>query len=286
MPTYQALILSVISMIVSGVVWFVAVKPIRELGNVRALFLFELAGIPMFLIFIPFRPHVVVPPTFNLIFLVGAFEALIMLFLFHANKIGEAAIVNPVSKAAFLFTTILAIIFLHEIPNTFGFLGLIGVLAGVTLISLNIGLLRKTKSVQLFNGVPHALVFAIGDGTYFLWVSILARQNGWFYTALGIRIAISIVMLAILVFKKNNIWQVFKNVPWKWMLPAALGDVIAFSFYNIAVSGYQVAYVTIITSASVLVTVTLAVIFLKEKLRLYQIFGLALVVLGLVALQF
>src|SRR2546429_6965180 len=285
MPALTALILSTISMIVSGIVWFVAVKPIRQLGNLLALFLFQLLGIPLFFVFIPFMPHVSTPPALPQIFLAGAFCAVLMLFLFHANKIGEAAIVNPVSRASVLVTTLLGIFFLHEMPNLFGFIGLVGVLGGIILLSLNLEALRNTKSLQLFNGVPHALIFALGIGFYFLWISVLARQDGWFYTALGIRVSVTLVTLAALIVTKQNIRQVFRDVPWKWMLVAAFGDVIAFSFYSIAVSGYQVAYVTIITSASVLITALLAMIFLKEKLQPYQIFGLTIVVLGLIALQ-
>lgn len=65
----------------------------------------------------------------------------------------------------------------------------------------------------------------------------------------------------------------------------ALVDTAGFTAYNFAVTKYEVSYVTAIVAGSSLVTILLAYIFLKERLKLLQKIGAVMVVFGIIGLQ-
>jgi drug/metabolite transporter (DMT)-like permease len=77
----------------------------------------------------------------------------------------------------------------------------------------------------------------------------------------------------------------FAGVPWRWLVPAALGDVLGFALFNLAVTAGDVSYVTAILSGQSIVTVGLSCLFFGERLRGYQIAGIALVLAGLISAQ-
>ena len=75
------------------------------------------------------------------------------------------------------------------------------------------------------------------------------------------------------------------KIPWKLLLAAGILDVVAFTTYNMAVSKYDVSFVSVISSASPLVTVVLASIVFKEVTTTVQKIGIALIILGVIGLQ-
>ena len=89
----------------------------------------------------------------------------------------------------------------------------------------------------------------------------------------------------ILCVQKRNIIKIFTHVPWKWVVPAALFDVLGFSLLNVALARYEVSYVAAILTAAPVVSTSLAMIFLKEKLQFYQWIGFLLVLGGIVSLN-
>lgn len=141
---------------------------------------------------------------------------------------------------------------------------------------------------MLLAGVVPALISALGTGVYFVGVGKSAREVGWFLTAIGIRVIMSIALGLSLGIRKVVRTQVATNgaVPWIFLVAAVVFDVLGFSLYNIAVQSHHVSYVSAITSAASLVTILLSWLCLKEKLARYQLAGALLIVAGLVLVQF
>lgn len=65
----------------------------------------------------------------------------------------------------------------------------------------------------------------------------------------------------------------------------ALLDVIATTGYNLAVSRYEVSYVSVISSASPLVSVVLASVLFKDRTDIIQKAGIFLIIAGIMGLQ-
>lgn len=277
------LLVSLASMATGGLTWIFATKATRDMGPLKSMFLFQLIGVPLFIFLFPFAPHVQ-HVNYLAIGLIGMSETFALLLLFYALQVGEAAVVLPTTDFYALISAILGIVFLHESLYLFKIIGMIAIFVGVILIGFKLNELRKSKSVKVYKGILPALLMAVGTGVYFYFVTISSRESGWLATALGIRIAISLTCYVLLLFRgqTGNMWR---GVTWRFLIPAALCDVVSFSLYSLAVSFAELSYVTIIYSTQSVLTVILAYFFLKETLNKYQIAGLIIVVVGLIFLQ-
>jgi len=202
---------------------------------------------------------------------------------FYALKIGKLAIVVPISQANVLVTIGLAVIFLQDVIYPLKVFGIVAIVVGVIFLGFNLKSIDNTLS--LYKGVFPALISSIGLGLFAFFLSISSRINGWYYTSLGVRIIIPSTVLVILCVQKRNIIKIFTHVPWKWVIPAGFFDVLGFSLLNFALARYEVSYVAAILTAAPVVSTSLAMIFLKEKLQLYQWIGFLLVLGGIVSLN-
>lgn len=279
----QAFFISLIPAVAWGIMWFFVTKAIRDMEVFQSQFLFQLVGIPLLLLLLPFIPHTI--STFNLPLLIGLgiLETFVLTLYFYALKIGELAIVGPINNVNILITVCLAVVFLHDSIYPLKVFGIIAVLIGVILLGLKLQTIKK--GVSLYKGVAPALLSTIGTGTYLFFVSISSRINGWYYTSLGIRVVMPITILAIFFIQKKGIISIFQKVPWKYVFLAAFFDVLAFSTFNFALTRYEVSYVAVISAATPIVSTLLAVIILKEKLKSYQIIGFFLVIVGIISLN-
>jgi drug/metabolite transporter (DMT)-like permease len=277
------LLVSLVPTLSWGIMWLFVKQATKKLEVFQSQFLIQILGIPLLLLLLPFVPSV--PSSFNLTLLLGLgiFETFVLTLYFYALKIGDLSIIGPLKGIKILFTVLLAALFLHESIYPLKIMGMVGVLVGVTFLGINFE--RKFTRTSLSKGVVPALISAAGTGVYFFFTSISSRLNGWYYTSLGIRLVIPLTIMCLFLIQKRNIRQVFQNVPWQLISWAAFFDVLAFSTFNYALNLYDVSYVTVVVSASPAISSLLAVMYLKEKLKIYQIIGIIIVVFGVIALS-
>ncbi len=256
----------------------------KRIGAVATLLLSQGLGIPLFIFLIPFMPPIPDQTHIPAILGIGiAFTFVYLLFL-QATKIGSVAVVGTINQLYMVVTTILGILLLSESTTPWKLLGLLLMFVGVVLLGFqkpnkNIG------SIQLLSGVPYALISAFGTGIYLFTIAITSRTDGWFLTALFIRVAITATTMTILLLRHFDFSSLLKKAPWKLLIFAGACDVGAFSLYNYVLSTYEVSTVTIITASQSAFIALLSWKFLKEKLSKQQILGLIVVLFGLVSLQ-
>ncbi len=276
-------LLSLSAMVCWGILYFLNAKLSRSIGPLVTLFLFELLGIPLLLIIAPFFLESVTMRGILTLTSLGIFDTFIWLIFLYATTIGFLPLVTVLGDIYIVITTALGVLLLHESFSIYKGLSVFMVLFGAIFLSVNLRLFLKTRKNMLFNGALPALISAIGVGLYLFLVTPAVRSFGWFNSSLIIRIAITLFTLIIILWRKIPIkWS---KIPWKIAFGAAFVDVVGFILYNIAVQKYEVSYITIITSASSLVTVFLSYIFLKEKLTKPQLIGVLLVICGIILLQ-
>lgn len=280
--SFQALLISLVPVFSWGIMWFFVTKATRTMELFQAQFLFQLVGIPLLLLILPFVPHMALSANLLLLLALGILETFVLTLYFLALKIGNLSIVGPVNESNVLITVFLAIVILHESLYSLKIVGIFAILLGVILLGFQ---LSRKKSLSTYAGVGPALISTIGTGVYVFFVGISSRLNGWYFTSLGIRIVIPLTILIIFVVQRKNIFHVFKKVPWILVIPAAFFDVLGFSTFNFALTRYDISYVSVIISATPVVSVILALLFLKEKLKWYQFIGFILIIAGIVSLN-
>lgn len=281
--TTQAFLITLIPGLCWGTMWLFLKKTMKSTEVFKSQFLFQLIGIPLLLILFFFIPKQQSHFNYPLIIALGVGETFILTLYFYALQIGELAIIGPVNQANVLITVFLSVILLHESLHVFKIIGIFAVLLGVILLGLKLHALKK--GMRLYKGVLPALISTVGTGIYLFYTGISSRINGWYFTSLGIRIAIPLTILVYLLIRRKSIVDLFKNVPWKWIIPASFLDVIGFSVLNYASIKYDISYVTVMSKAAPVISTILAVYVLREKLKPYQIIGLIIVIVGIVSLN-
>lgn len=279
----QAFIITLIPALCWGTMWLFLKEAMKTTEVFKSQFLFQLLGIPLLLILLFFIPKQPLHINYPLIIGLGVGETFILTLYFYALQIGELAIIGPVNQANVLVTVFLSSIILHESLGILKVFGIIGVLMGVILLGLKLHALKK--GIKLYKGVAPALISTVGTGIYLFYTGISSRINGWYYTSLGIRVAIPLTILIYLFLRRKRISDLFKNIPWKWIIPASVLDVIGFSTLNYATIKYDISYVTVMSKAAPVISTILAIYFLREKLKTYQIVGLIIVIAGIISLN-
>lgn len=280
----QPLLISVIPALLFGTETFFLTKANRTMEVFRAQFIFQLIGIPLLLVIMPFITHQN-NSNISLIIGLGIWETFVFTLYFYALRIGKLAIIGTIFETYIVITVFLAVLFLHESLYLLKVIAILSVLFGIILLGFHLHDFKKTKKVNLLTGVIPALIAALGTGIYFFFVGISSRTNGWYSTALGIRIMIPLTIAAVFLIQRKKLSLLFKDIAWKWIIPGAICDVTAFSIYNYALTRYEVSYVAVIGAAAPIVSTVLAILLLKEKLTIFQIIGFILVIIGVICLN-
>jgi drug/metabolite transporter (DMT)-like permease len=243
----------------------------------------------------------VVPATINWLGLavLGVTGVLVYLLFYRALTIGAVSIVAPITGSWGMITALLGIVFLHETATPVRLASIVLVTAGIVAISLDWVAVRRLARTQLLPGAGAALVAALGWGVTYLWLGPLNREMGWYFTTLGTRAFGMLAFIPIVLLRPALARSVSASclhprrgpkgtragVPWVMVLGIIVVDVIAFTTYNFAVTRYEISLVSIVASASPLVSVALAHLTLGERLNRPQLAGVVLVLVGLAGLN-
>lgn len=277
------LLLSIGAMLCWGVLYIFTTKLSRKVNPFVTLFLFQFTSILMLLPLFPFIHQPIDAGGVSSFVFLGGIGGLIWILFLYATKIGSVPVVIPVTNISIPLAALLGVIFLHESFSIFKGISIFLVLLGVILISFDFKALRALQKKFVFRGVMPAFFAGLGMGTYSLFSTFLTRSYGWYNSSILIRVGIVALTLAVIL-----VWRIpikIKEIPWKYVIYAALVDTVGFAFYNVAITMGELSYVSVITSSCSVVTVFLSYIFLKEKLNRIQLLGFLFSIAGIILLQ-
>ncbi len=224
-------------------------------------------------------------PEFNLnlifLFLSAALWGGCSIFIFKALQLLESSEVTILSSLRVLITIIASIIFLQESFNFQKIIGTILILISVVLVS------NLKKGFKFNKGVTYTFWMVLFSG---LAITVDAFNIKHYDPISYNAIQNFLISLMILIIYPKTIfqWKSFIKPSFiKAMLPLAMFSAIQGIFYYYALAkGGNASQVGPITQAQVVLTVLLAVIFLKEKDYLLQkITASVLVTIGVLLLK-
>jgi transporter family protein len=202
---------------------------------------------------------------------------------FKALQLGDVNKVVPIDKSSTIITMFLAIILLHETISTNIVVGMLGIGIGTYMM------IQKKKSTN--EGVKNNswLIYALFSALFASLTSILGKigiQNVESNLGTAIRTVVVLLMAWSIVFsmkKQGEIKQIDRK-SWLFIGLSGLTTGLSWLFYYRALQEGKASVVVPIDKLSILVTVSFAYIFLKEKLTKKEFVGLVWVVLGTLAL--
>ncbi len=229
-----------------------------------------------------------VPDLIQIIVIAGI-GALGIFFFNKGLKEGLVSIVAPVAASYMVF----AVIFSHFIWNEnltilqYAAAGIIFI--GVALVSIDFSKLQGKNANKLKKGIKYALATALMWGIFFTLIKLPIRKLGSINATLFLAIFSTLWLTVPLLsgktkFSIKSLRKADKKI-WFFIILAgsimAIGDITN----NLAMSAENVSLVVPITASSTLVSVVLAAIFLKEKLKINETIGIILAVIGILMIS-
>ncbi len=272
-----------------GVAIFFEAIANRKTKNFIVLFWMELFGLilGLFYFFYKFSSF-----NFNLIYhylpqiaIIALLQIFGYLSFYKGLAKAQVSLVSSIATCWGLVTATLGIIFLKETLKINQILAILFIVVGIILTSININDLITNKKIKLLTGVKEGLMAMAGWGISLFMLASLTKTMGWFLPAISFRFFLLVFLFIYMFFTKEDFIEKKVKFPLLILVLIGIFDMGAFLTYSIGASGSFSSIVAPIGSAYALVTIILAKIFLKEKIKPNQYFGIAGILAGLVLIS-
>jgi len=260
----------------------------KQIGPFKSFFWSQLAGLlSAFLLTFVITTSINVPILVIILFPIAAIVySAGYLFFFKGFEIGNVSIVAATMNLWAVFTMLFAFIFMGQRLSTIQTLGVLMIISGVTLASLNWSDLRNQR-FQLSSGVKEAVLGAFFFGVFWNISEIISEEVGWLLTTLLVKLGIILFLLLFSFLAKREIGLAKTATKTKYTV--ALMGIIeagAVAVVNYGLTIGDAILITPIASALSIVTITLAIIFLKDKVTKLQGLGIITAIVGIIVTAF
>lgn len=260
----------------------------RQIGPFRSIFWSQLAGllsvVPLLFIFtislnIPVLILILLPVA-AIIYSAG------YLFFFKGFEIGNVSIVAATMNLWAVFTMMFAFIFMGQRLSAIQTSGVVMIISGVTLVSLNWNDIRNHR-FKLSSGVRETILAAFFFGIFWNISEIISEQIGWLLTTLFVKLGVVLLFLIFSFIMGQKLGLTETSSKTKCMV-ALMGilEAGAVASVNYGLTIGDAILITPIASALSIVTIALAIIFLKEKTTKLQGIGIITALAGIVVTAF
>jgi transporter family protein len=260
----------------------------KQIGPFKSFFWSQLAGLlSAFLLIFAFTVSldppilvIILLPTAAVVYSAG------YLFFFKGFEIGNVSIVAATMNLWAVFTMLFAFIFMGQRLTSIQTLGVFMIIVGVTLASLNWRDIRN-QSFQLSAGVKETVLGAFFFGVFWNISEVITEQVGWLLTTLFIKFGIIVFLLLLSFLFKRELGLNQATAKTKYMV-VIMGviEAGAVAIVNYGLTIGDAILITPIASALSIVTIALAIIFLKDKVTKLQGLGIITAIAGIIVTAF
>jgi transporter family protein len=256
----------------------------KQIGSFKSLFWSQLAGLgSVCLLAFMFAPNLNISCLAILLIAVAAIlYSAGYLFFFRGLEIGNVSIVAAAMNLWAVFTMLFAFLFMGQRLSEIQTLGVALILAGVVVASLNWNDI-KNQRFQLSVGVKETVAGAFFFGVFWNVSEIVSEEIGWLFTTLFVKLGIILFLLIFSLFVKREINLAGATAKTKTTLVImGIVEAGAVAAVNYGLTIGDAILITPIASALSIVTIMLAIIFLKDKITKLQGFGISMAILGII----
>jgi bacterial/archaeal transporter family protein len=285
-------IISIISGIAGMIGWglydFLGGVYTKKIGAVISLFWSQLAGLisVIFLLFF-FTINFSLP---NWVLALLPIAAIVYsagyLFFFKGFELGNVSIVAATMNLWAVFTMLFAFVFMGQMLSLVQFLGVLMIIFGVILAALNLNNIRNRK-FKISSGIKETIFGAFFFGVFWNISEVISEEIGWFSTTLLVKMGVVLFLLIFSFVLKQDL-NIVKSTTKTKIVIVIMGviELIAVAIVNYGLTIGDAILITPIASALTIVTILLAIIFLKERVTKIQSLGMAIAVSGIIITAF
>ena len=260
----------------------------KQIGPFKSFFWSQLAGLIFALLLIfAFTINLNVPILVIILLPIAAIVySAGYLFFFKGFEIGNVSIVAATMNLWAVFTMLFAFIFMGQRLSTLQSLGVFMIISGVTLASLNWSDI-KNQSFQLSSGVKETVLGAFFFGVFWNISEVISEEIGWLLTTLFVKFGIILFLLLFSFLIKLELDLTKAATKTKCMVVLmGIIEAGAVAIVNYGLTIGDAILITPIASALSIVTITLAIIFLKDKVTKLQGLGIITAIAGIIVTAF
>ncbi len=260
----------------------------KQIGSFKSLFWSQLAGLASILLLaFVFKTEfhisilaVILSPVAAIVYSAG------YLFFFKGFEKGNVSIIAATMNLWAVFTMLFAFIFMGQRLSIIQTIGVVMILSGATLASIDWVNITKQK-FQLSLGVKEAILGAFFFGIFWNISEVISEEIGWLFTTIFVKLGIAIFLLVFSLVAKQEFGLTNTPANTKYVI-ALMGmiEVVAVALVNYGLTIGDAILITPIASALSIVTIALAVIFLKDKISKFQGIGIVTAIIGIIATAF
>jgi transporter family protein len=208
------------------------------------------------------------------------------LFFMKGFEVGNISIVAAIMNLWAVFTMFFAFVFMGQRLSALQTVGVLLIISGATLASLNWSEI-KNKRFQLSIGVKETVAGAFFFGVFWNISEVISEEIGWLLTTLFVKMGIILFLLLLALFIKRELSLAKAAVKTKLVIVMiGIIEAGAVAFVNYGLSIGDAILITPIASALSVVTILMAIIFLKERVTKLQGLGIATAIAGIIVTGF
>lgn len=272
-----------------GAAIFLAAIANRKFENVVVLFWMQLFGVVLGLVYFLFNLNTFtfgqIVPYIPQLTAIALLQLWAYLAFYAGLKKGQVSLVSSIGAAWGLLAAILGMIFLKELVRIDQMVAIFLIVGGIVMASTDIREIINNKKIVLMAGVKEGLMAMAGWGISLFLLATLTKVLGWFLPALIFRLLLLVFLSVYIRLANKDFVQAKGKFPLGLLLAVGVFDMLAFFAFSIGTSGSSASIVAPIGSAYTLVTIALAKIFLKEKIKTNQAIGICGIIAGLVLIS-
>ena len=208
------------------------------------------------------------------------------LFFMKGFEVGNISIVAAIMNLWAVFTMLFAFVFMGQRLSALQTVGVLLIISGATLASLNWSEIIN-KRFKLSIGVKETVAGAFFFGVFWNISEIISEKIGWLLTTLFVKMGIILFLLLLSLFIKRELSLAKADVKTKIVIVLmGIIEAGAVAFVNYGLSIGDAILITPIASALSVVTILMAIIFLKERVTKLQGLGIATAIAGIIVTGF
>jgi len=256
----------------------------KKIGPYKTFFWSQLAGLFFVLLLISvFTVSRSIPVWAVILIPIAAlFYSVGYLLFMKGFEIGNISIVAAIMNLWAVFTMLIAFLFMGQRLSPLQLMGVLMIIIGAASASLNWRDIQN-KSFRLSAGVKETVIGAFFFGVFWNISEVISEKIGWLLTTLGVKIGIILFLLLLSFLAKRELYLTKATGKTKFMI-ALMGilEAGAVAVVNFGLMVGDAILITPIASALSVVTITMAFVFLKDRVTQLQGLGIITAVLGII----
>ena len=260
----------------------------KKIGPFKTFFWSQLAGLFFVLLLISvFTITLNISVSIIILLPIAAlFYSAGYLFFMKGFEIGNISLVAAIMNLWAVFTMLIAFIFMGQRLSASQFIGVLMIISGASLASLNWSDI-KNHTFKLSLGVKETFLGAFFFGVFWNISEVISEKIGWLPTTLFVKFGIIVFLLLFSFLIKREL--ILSKASTKTKIMVVLMGIIeagAVAIVNFGLTIGDAILITPIASALSVVTITMAIVFLKDKVTKLQGLGIITAISGIIITGF